>query len=104
MPLRAIADKLTAAGAPMSHQGGEEGATGGGAEGGGMSGNINYVVASQQAQAALLKRIADTLADHTARLTRIEATLATMDGCIDDLAQSQQRIEQALSAISARLP
>ena len=66
-----------------------------------MSGNINYVVASQQAQAALLKRIADTLADHTARLTRIEATLATMDGCIDDLAQSQQRIEQALSAISA---
>ena len=69
-----------------------------------MSGNINYVVASQQAQAALLKRIADTLADHTARLTRIEATMATMDGCIDDLAQSQQRIEQALSAISARLP
>jgi hypothetical protein len=55
-----------------------------------MSGNINYVVASQQAQAALLKRIADTQADHTARLTRIEAKL--------------DAIEAALASIAAKLP
>jgi hypothetical protein len=55
-----------------------------------MSGNINYVVASQQAQAALLKRIADTRAGHTARLIRIEATL--------------DAIEATLASIAARLP
>jgi hypothetical protein len=54
-----------------------------------MSGNINYVVASQKAQAALLKRIADTQADHAARLTRIEAKL--------------EAIEAVLASISARL-
>jgi hypothetical protein len=54
-----------------------------------MSGNINYVVASQKAHAALLKRIADTQADHAARLTRIEAKL--------------EAIEAVLASISARL-
>jgi hypothetical protein len=55
-----------------------------------MSGNINYVVASQKAQAALLKRIADTQADNTVRLTRIEAKL--------------DAIEATLASISPRLP
>jgi ABC-type transporter Mla subunit MlaD len=55
-----------------------------------MSGNINYVVASQQAQAALLKRIADTLANHAARLARIEAKL--------------DAIEATLASIAAKLP
>jgi hypothetical protein len=55
-----------------------------------MSGNINYIMASQKAQAALLKRIADTQADHAARLTRIEAKL--------------DAIGAMLASISARLP
>ena len=62
-----------------------------------MSGNINYVVASQQAQAALLKRIADTQADHTVRLTQIEARLDAVEAMLGAIAAT-------LASISARLP
>jgi hypothetical protein len=65
------------------------------------------VAAGQISLQRALLRIADTLVDHGGRFDRIEAAMATlpiMDARIDDLAQSQQRIEQALAAISARLP
>ena len=62
-----------------------------------MSGNINDVVASQQAQAAVLKRIADTQTDHAARLTQIEARLDAIEATLEAIAAT-------LASVSARLP
>jgi hypothetical protein len=73
----------------------------------GLEGRIATLSAGQNSLQRAVLRIADTLVDHWGRLDRIEAALATlptMDARIDDLAQSQQRIEQALSAIAAKLP
>jgi chromosome segregation ATPase len=80
----------------------------------GLEGRITTLSAGQNSLQRAVLRIADTLVEHGGRLDRIDgrldaieatsATLPTMDARMDDLAQSQQRIEQALAAIAAKLP
>jgi hypothetical protein len=71
---------------------------------GGVEGRLSTISAGQNSRERAIMRIADTQADHTAHLTRIEAKLDSIEAAMDDLGQAQQRIEQALAAISARLP
>jgi hypothetical protein len=73
---------------------------------GGVEGRLTTIAAGQNSHELSIMRIADTQADHTARLTRIEAKLYAIEATLATLPtmESQQRIEQALADLTARLP